>query len=165
MVTSYSASLILLTHSFTFYIAHLIHFLSLNINGWEMMISLGFLAAVWYYYSYHLSTSLDYFSFSLSFMFTKLFFSVRVSNELGRGSAKAARFSILTIVMTSFVIGFILFLFFLILRGRLAYIFTESEDVAEEVDRLSPLLAFSILLNSVQPVLSGNLFDSQLDSI
>ncbi|KAL3373112.1 hypothetical protein AABB24_005216 [Solanum stoloniferum] len=99
----------------------------LNINGWEMMISLGFLAAV----------------------------CVRVSNELGRGSAKAARFSILTIVITSFVIGFILFLFFLFLRGRLAYIFTESEDVAEEVDHLSPLLAFSILLNSVQPVLSG----------
>lgn len=86
-------------------------------------------------------------------------FSVRVSNELGRGSAKAARFSILTIVITSFVIGFILFLFFLFLRGRLAYIFTESEDVADEVDRLSPLLAFSILLNSVQPVLSGNFFD------
>lgn len=100
---------------------------SLNINGWEMMISLGFLAAA----------------------------CVRVSNELGRGSAKAARFSILTIVTTSFIIGFILFLFFLFLRGRLAYIFTESEDVAEEVDRLSPLLAFSILLNSVQPVLSG----------
>ncbi|KAJ8528544.1 hypothetical protein K7X08_022236 [Anisodus acutangulus] len=99
----------------------------LNINGWEMMISLGFLAAA----------------------------CVRVSNELGRGSAKAARFSILTIVITSFVIGFILFLFFLFLRGRLAYIFTESEDVAEEVDHLSPLLAFSILLNSVQPVLSG----------
>lgn len=99
----------------------------LNINGWEMMISLGFLAAA----------------------------SVRVSNELGRGSAKAAKFSILIMVLTSFCIGFVLFILFLFLKGRLAYIFTESPEVAAAVANLSPLLAFSILLNSVQPVLSG----------
>ncbi|XP_048226069.1 protein DETOXIFICATION 21 isoform X2 [Ricinus communis] len=58
----------------------------LNINGWEMMISLGFLAAA---------------------------------------------------------------------RGQLAYIFTDSRKVAKAVAELSPLLAFSILMNSIQPVLSG----------
>lgn len=99
----------------------------LNINGWEMMISLGFLASA----------------------------SVRVSNELGSGSSKAAKFSILITVLTSLCIGFLLFIVFLFLRGRLAYIFTESHKVAAEVANLSPLLAFSILLNSVQPVLSG----------
>ncbi|KAK4282056.1 hypothetical protein QN277_013477 [Acacia crassicarpa] len=99
----------------------------LNINGWEMMISFGFLAAA----------------------------SVRVSNELGRGSAKAAKLSIAVTVMTSFTIGFLLFLFFLFYRERLAYIFTANEQVAAVVGDLSPLLAFSILLNSVQPVLSG----------
>ena len=60
-------------------------------------------------------------------------------------------------VLTSFAIGFVLFLFFLFFRGRLAYIFTESEEVAKAVANLSPLLAVSILLNSVQPVLSGTL--------
>lgn len=99
----------------------------LNINGWEMMISLGFLAAA----------------------------SVRVSNELGRGSSKAAKFSIVQIVLTSFAIGFVLFIFFLFFRGRLAYIFTESTEVAAAVADLSTLLACSILLNSIQPVLSG----------
>lgn len=99
----------------------------LNINGWEMMISLGFLAAA----------------------------GVRVSNELGRGSSKAAKFSILVTVFTSLFIGVVLFTFFLLFRGRLAYIFTTSEDVADAVGQLSPLLSFSILLNSVQPVLSG----------
>lgn len=99
----------------------------LNINAWEMMISLGFLAAA----------------------------CVRVSNELGRGSAKAASFSIWNTATTSFVIGFNLFLFFLFLRGRLSYLFTDSQDVAREVEKLSPLLAFSILMNSIQPVLSG----------
>ncbi|KAA8516292.1 hypothetical protein F0562_016585 [Nyssa sinensis] len=99
----------------------------LNINGWEMMISLGFLAAA----------------------------SVRVSNELGRGSSKAAKFSIVVTVLTSLAIGFVLFIFFLFFRGRVAYIFTESHEVAAAVADLSPLLACSILLNSVQPVLSG----------
>ncbi|CAM0908417.1 unnamed protein product [Alopecurus aequalis] len=99
----------------------------LNINGLEMMISIGFLAAT----------------------------GVRVANELGAGSARRAKFSIYNVVITSFSIGFVLFVLFLVLRGRLSYIFTDSEVVASAVADLSPLLAFSILLNSVQPVLSG----------
>ncbi|KAI6687719.1 hypothetical protein NL676_024547 [Syzygium grande] len=99
----------------------------LNIDGLEIMISFGFLAAA----------------------------SVRVSNELGRGSSRSAKFSIIIIVLTSFAIGFVLFVFFLFFRGHLARIFTESDEVAHAVADLSPLLAISILLNSVQPVLSG----------
>ncbi|PKA49159.1 Protein transparent TESTA 12 [Apostasia shenzhenica] len=99
----------------------------LNINGWEMMIAIGFLGAA----------------------------GVRVANELGAGSAKRARFAIVNVAATSFIIGFALFTFFLFFRGRLAYIFTKSPEVATAVADLSPLLAFSILLNSVQPVLSG----------
>ncbi|KAK1392053.1 Protein DETOXIFICATION [Heracleum sosnowskyi] len=99
----------------------------LNINNWEMMISLGFMAAA----------------------------SVRVSNELGRGSSTAAKFSIVQMMLTSFAIGFVLFMLFLCFRGWLAYIFTESTEVAAAVADLSPLLACSILLNSIQPVLSG----------
>ncbi|TKW07617.1 hypothetical protein SEVIR_7G318801v4 [Setaria viridis] len=99
----------------------------LNINGWEMMISLGFLAAT----------------------------GVRVANELGAGSATRAKFAIYNVVITSSLIGFVLFVLFLFFRGSLAYIFTESRAVADAVADLSPLLAFSILLNSVQPVLSG----------
>lgn len=99
----------------------------LNISGGIMMIALGFLAAA----------------------------SVRVSNELGRGNSKSAKFSIVNVVITSFVIGFVLCICFLIFRGKLAYIFTDSDEVAEAVAELSPLLACSILLNSIQPVLSG----------
>ncbi|RZB47562.1 Protein DETOXIFICATION 21 isoform B [Glycine soja] len=101
--------------------------LCININGWEMMIAFGFMAAA----------------------------SVRVANELGRGSSKAAKFSIVVTVLTSFVIGFILFLLFLFLREKVAYLFTSNEDVATAVGDLSPLLAVSLLLNSIQPVLSG----------
>ncbi|KAK7304919.1 hypothetical protein VNO77_42813 [Canavalia gladiata] len=99
----------------------------LNINGWEMMIALGFFAAA----------------------------GVRVGNELGRGSSKGAKFSIVITVVTSFGIGLVLFLVFLFLKERLAYIFSPDPQVAQAVGDLSPLLSFSILLNSVQPVLSG----------
>ncbi|KAL0359705.1 UNVERIFIED_CONTAM: protein DETOXIFICATION 21 [Sesamum angustifolium] len=99
----------------------------LNISGWEMMIGLGFMAAA----------------------------SVRVANELGKGDSEAAKFSILNIVLISFALGFVIFVFFLFFRERLAHIFTNDHDVATEVGHLSPLLAFTILLNSIQPVLSG----------
>ncbi|XP_074574886.1 protein DETOXIFICATION 21-like [Curcuma longa] len=99
----------------------------LNINGLEMMISLGFLAAA----------------------------GVRVANELGAGSAKAAKFSIIVVVATSFSVGLVLFCVFMLVRGRVAYLFTDNIEVVREVDHLSPLLSFSILLNSIQPVLSG----------
>ncbi|RHN47577.1 putative multi antimicrobial extrusion protein [Medicago truncatula] len=99
----------------------------LNINGLETMIALGFFAAA----------------------------GVRVANELGGGDSKAAKFSIVITLLTSFFIGFVLFLIFLFLKERLAYIFTPDPDVAKAVGDLSPLLSISILLNSVQPVLSG----------
>lgn len=78
-----------------------------------------------------------------------------MANELGAGSARRARFSIINVVVTSLIIGSAFFVLFLVFRGSLAYIFTDSEAVARAVDDLSLLLAFSILLNSVQPVLSG----------
>jgi len=78
-----------------------------------------------------------------------------VSNELGRGNPEGAKFATIVAVFTSLSIGLVLFFVFLFLRGRISYIFTTSEAVAAEVADLSPLLAFSILLNSVQPVLSG----------
>lgn len=86
------------------------------------------------------------------------FCSVRVANELGRGSSKAAKFSILITVLTSLSIGLVLFLLFLLLREKLAYIFTTEPEVVKAVGDLSPLLSFSILLNSVQPVLSGIIY-------
>ncbi|XP_072960843.1 protein DETOXIFICATION 20-like isoform X2 [Typha angustifolia] len=99
----------------------------LNISGWEIMISVGFLAAA----------------------------GVRVANELGAGNAKAAKFSIIVVVATSLSIGVVLLAVFLGLKGSIGYIFTDSREVADAVGDLSTLLAFTILLNSVQPVLSG----------
>lgn len=78
-----------------------------------------------------------------------------MANELGAGKGKAAKFATIVAVAESTVIGFILCILIMILRDKVALIFTSSEDVLEEVDTLSYLLAVTILLNSVQPVLSG----------
>lgn len=78
-----------------------------------------------------------------------------MSNELGRRDAKAAKLSIVMIAVTSLAIALVLFTIFVLFRENLAYLFTRSPDVAKAVARLSPLLAFTILLNGVQPVLSG----------
>jgi len=99
----------------------------LNICAWEFMICLGFLGSA----------------------------CVRVSNELGKGNAKAAKFSVKVILGVSICIGVIFFALCLAFGKQISYIFTSNEEIAEEVSSLSTLLAFSILLNSVQPVLSG----------
>lgn len=99
----------------------------LNINAWEFMISLGFLGAA----------------------------CVRIANELGRGNAKAAKFSIKVLLGTSIAIGSFFFVLCLVFGKKLAYMFTDDEQVADTVADLSLLLSFSVLLNSIYPVLSG----------
>ncbi|XP_042965941.1 protein DETOXIFICATION 27-like isoform X2 [Carya illinoinensis] len=98
-----------------------------NINGWEMMIHLGFFASA----------------------------GVRVANELGAGNGKAARFATIVAVSYSFAIGLFFCMLILILHDKVAYIFTSSAEVIQAVDKMSYLLGLTILLNSVQPVLSG----------
>ncbi|CAM8958127.1 unnamed protein product [Rhodiola kirilowii] len=99
----------------------------LNINSWIFRISLGFLGAA----------------------------CVRVSNELGRGDAKAAKFSIVVISCNSLVVGTFFFVVCLVFGDEISYLFTNNAEIAHTVSNLSVLLASSVLLNSIQPVLSG----------
>uniref|UniRef100_A0A5B6YX14 Protein DETOXIFICATION n=1 Tax=Davidia involucrata TaxID=16924 RepID=A0A5B6YX14_DAVIN len=99
----------------------------MNINGWEMMIPLAFFAAT----------------------------GVRVANELGAGNGNAAKFATIVSVVQSTIIGILFCALIMIFHDKFGYMFTSSTDVLEAVNQLSYLLAFTILLNSVQPVLSG----------
>ncbi|CAH9070234.1 unnamed protein product [Cuscuta epithymum] len=99
----------------------------MSINGWEMMIPLGFFAGI----------------------------GVRVANELGAGSGKGAKFAAIVSVAHSTIIGLIFWGLILIFDDKLALIFTSSKPVLEAVSNLSIILAFTVLLNSIQPVLSG----------
>ncbi|KAF9609082.1 hypothetical protein IFM89_012647 [Coptis chinensis] len=98
-----------------------------SINGWEMMIPLAFFAGT----------------------------GVRVANELGAGNGKAAKFATTVSVVSSLIIGLFFGVFIVVLHDKFALIFTSSTEVINAVDKLSILLALTILLNSVQPVLSG----------
>ncbi|CAJ2654867.1 unnamed protein product [Trifolium pratense] len=98
-----------------------------TVSGWTFMISVGFNAAA----------------------------SVRVSNELGAGNPKSASFSVVVVTVISFIISVIIALVVLALRDVISYIFTEGEEVAAAVSDLCPLLALAIVLNGIQPVLSG----------
>ncbi|XWS14628.1 hypothetical protein CRYUN_Cryun35bG0025500 [Craigia yunnanensis] len=99
----------------------------MNINGWDAMIAIGFNAAI----------------------------SVRVSNELGAGNAWLAKFSVVVVSITSVGIGVVCMIVVFTTKDYFPYLFTNSDAVAEETSKLAILLGFTVLLNSLQPVLSG----------
>jgi MATE family multidrug resistance protein len=80
---------------------------------------------------------------------------VRVANELGAGNGKGAKFAVIVSASTSSAIGIVFWVLILVFRQDLALVFTSSTIIINAVSKLAILLAFTILLNSVQPVLSG----------
>ncbi|GLU23299.1 hypothetical protein SLE2022_393190 [Rubroshorea leprosula] len=99
----------------------------MTIWGWVYMIAVGFNAAA----------------------------SVRVSNELGAGHPKSASFAVVVVTLSCLFIALIFAILVLVLRHVISYAFTSGSTVADAVSELAPYLAISILLNGVQPVLSG----------
>ncbi|KAK1420041.1 hypothetical protein QVD17_21336 [Tagetes erecta] len=98
-----------------------------SVNGLLFMVSVGFNAAA----------------------------SVRVGNEVGAGHPKAAAFSVVIVTSVSFVIAVVEAGIVLWGRHVISYAFTSGERVANAVSDLCPLLAVTIVLNGIQPVLSG----------
>jgi len=99
----------------------------MSVNGWELMIAIAFLCAT----------------------------GVRVANELGAGNGRGAKFAVFVSASTSSVIGIVFLVLILVFRQDFALVFTSSTTIIDAVSKLAILLAFTILLNSVQPVLSG----------
>ncbi|XP_013596469.1 PREDICTED: protein TRANSPARENT TESTA 12-like [Brassica oleracea var. oleracea] len=99
----------------------------MSISGLSFMVSVGFNAAV----------------------------SVRTSNELGAEHPKSAMFSSWMATFVSFVISLAEALALMASRDYVGYIFTSDTTVAKAVSELCPFLAVTILLNGIQPVLSG----------
>nr|GMD19499.1 protein DETOXIFICATION 29-like [Ipomoea batatas] len=81
--------------------------------------------------------------------------SVRVSNELGGGHPRTAKFCVVVATTTSLFIGIILGLIPIALRSRYPPWFSKSSSVQQLVYDLTPLLGITIILNSIQPTLSG----------
>ncbi|PIN05548.1 putative membrane protein, predicted efflux pump [Handroanthus impetiginosus] len=99
----------------------------MSINGLELMIPFAFFAGT----------------------------GVRVANELGAGNGKGAKFATIVSVTESTIIGLIFSLLIMFFHNEFALIYTTSKPVLEAVSKLSILLALTVLLNGVQPILSG----------
>jgi multidrug resistance protein, MATE family len=82
--------------------------------------------------------------------------SVRVSNELGAGHPKSASFSVKVVTSLSLLVASVMAVVVMCLRDHISYVFTRGDDVARAVSAMTPLLAVTIVLNGIQPVLSGD---------
>lgn len=66
-----------------------------------------------------------------------------------------AKFSVVVVTATSVVISIIFSAIVLIFKVELSKLFTSDSEVIEAVSNLTPLLAISVFLNGIQPILSG----------
>ncbi|KAL7616880.1 hypothetical protein Lser_V15G00687 [Lactuca serriola] len=98
-----------------------------NIVGWAVMVALGFNAAI----------------------------SVRVSNELGAAHPRAAKLSVVVVVFSAFFIGVLLAIILAIFRHQYPALFSDNLQVQEAVYALTPLLGACLIINNIQPALSG----------
>ncbi|XP_042047947.1 protein DETOXIFICATION 34-like [Salvia splendens] len=99
----------------------------MNLNGWEGMLFIGVNAAI----------------------------SIRVSNELGSGHPRAAKFSVYVTILESMVIGLCCMVIIIGTKDDFASLFTNSKPMQKAVGDLAYLLAVTMMLNSIQPVISG----------
>ncbi|KAI3513221.1 hypothetical protein L1887_20548 [Cichorium endivia] len=98
-----------------------------NIVGWAVMIAIGFNAAI----------------------------SVRVSNELGAAHPRTAKFSVVVVIFFAFIIGVLLAIILAIFRHQYPALFADNLEVQEAVYALTPLLGACLIINNIQPALSG----------
>ncbi|KAG8060801.1 hypothetical protein GUJ93_ZPchr0002g25114 [Zizania palustris] len=99
----------------------------MNINGWEGMLFIGLNAAI----------------------------SVRVSNELGSGRPRATMHAVAVVVVQSLAFGLVAMVLILATRNHFAAIFTGDRHLQKAVANIAYLLAVTMVLNSIQPVISG----------
>ncbi|KAL6127685.1 hypothetical protein ACLB2K_071048 [Fragaria x ananassa] len=99
----------------------------LNFQSWEIMILVGVSTAI----------------------------SIRVSNELGMGHPRAAKYSICVAVLLSLVVGLVSMTSIFLSRDYIASVFTDSKVMQQAVAHLAYFLGAAMLLNSVAEVLTG----------
>ena len=122
------------------------------------MVALGMNAAIRLVTETHLHQAV--YLFLISFkktekLKTEIFCSVRVSNELGASHPRTAKFSLVVAVVTSFLIGLVLSAILIATRNEYPSLFSSDTSVETLVKELTPILALCIVINNIQPVLSG----------
>ncbi|KAK7372781.1 hypothetical protein VNO80_06169 [Phaseolus coccineus] len=103
-----------------------------------------------------ISICMNYLNWDMQFMLgLSTAASIRVSNELGASHPRVAKFSVFVVSGTSILISVIFCSIILVFRVVLSKLFTSDSEVIEAVSHLTPLLAISVFLNGIQPILSG----------
>ncbi|RXI09725.1 hypothetical protein DVH24_013553 [Malus domestica] len=139
----------------------------MNVNGWEGMLFIGINAAIRGSSPIHfvrilgIPTSLPFIVYLvllgvhlLQLYFLAAFVSLM---SLDQHILELAKYSVIITILESLLIGMIFALVILAAKDHFAIIFTESKEMQQAVSRLAFLLSVTMLLNSVQPVISGNL--------
>ncbi|TVU51743.1 hypothetical protein EJB05_03185, partial [Eragrostis curvula] len=80
---------------------------------------------------------------------------IRVSNELGANRPKETKLAVVVAVCTSVLMGAIFMAIVFIWRTSLPRVFTNSKEVIHGASRLGYLLATTVFMSSIWPVLSG----------
>ncbi|OIT07171.1 PREDICTED: protein DETOXIFICATION 33-like [Nicotiana attenuata] len=99
----------------------------MNLQVWTLMVALGFSVSA----------------------------SVRVSNELGAGNPKAAKFTVAVNVLTSAILGVVFSVIILATKSQFPRMFSKQQNVISETSKLGVILALTIFISSIQPVLHG----------
>uniref|UniRef100_K4A7P9 Protein DETOXIFICATION n=3 Tax=Setaria italica TaxID=4555 RepID=K4A7P9_SETIT len=111
----------------------------------------------------HAKLQLDIMSVCLNYEFMTIMVAlgfstavgIRVSNELGANRPKETKFAVVVSVSTSIFMGAIFMGVFLIWRTSLPKFFSDSHEVIHGASRLGYLLAVTVFMSSIWPVLSG----------
>ncbi|XP_021751985.1 protein DETOXIFICATION 35-like [Chenopodium quinoa] len=81
--------------------------------------------------------------------------SVRVSNELGLQHPRATKYGVYVAVFQSLIIGLLCMVLIPVSRDYFSIIYTDSKELQQAVSKLAWLLGVTMVLNSIQPVISG----------
>ncbi|XP_059314144.1 protein DETOXIFICATION 33-like isoform X1 [Lycium ferocissimum] len=130
----------------------------MNLQVWTLMVALGFSISArlavsnisfWLLLVIDIKVELDWLKYSVPN------FSVRVSNELGAGNPKAAKFTVGVNVLISAIVGVFFAVIILATKNQFPRMFSKEQHVISETSKLGYILALTIFISSIQPVLHG----------
>lgn len=86
-----------------------------------------------------------------------LFFSTRVSNELGAGNPQGARIAVFAVILLAVAETIIVSGTLFASRRVFGYTFSNEKEVVDYVTAMAPLVCLSVIMDSLQGVLSGSI--------
>lgn len=81
--------------------------------------------------------------------------STRVSNEVGAGNPQAARVAVSAVMFLAIIEAVAVSTTLFFCRHILGYAYSSDKEVADYIAAMTPLICLSIVMDSIQGVLSG----------